>query len=170
MSEYTIPIPAPVDPAQLDAAEVSIAGGLFHAKPDMIAKALGSLRPHDFTAAPLVAVVRAVSAANRQGIALGVPAVSAVAIRDGIVHRKHRVFFEALCIDIAGVDRTAGEPALWHAPELIDRSVRRAVTVHAGRITQASEDVTASELVTVLRDQAAALIVLADRLETEVCA
>lgn len=161
-------IPAPVDPRRLDPTEASIVGGLFHAKPDMIEATLRTLHPTDLTAAPLLAVVRSVRAVHTAGARVDVPAVSATAIREGIVKREHRANLEALCSDLTGSDVTAGEPALWHTPELIDRSARRAVKGHAERLRQAAEETAADELVTVIRDQAAALAIVADRLEREV--
>ncbi|SLM98459.1 hypothetical protein FM106_15880 [Brachybacterium faecium] len=97
--------------------------------------------------------------------------VSAAALDGRVILPRHRAAFDALLLDLTAPDVTMGEPALWYAPQLIERSVRRAVAGTATRAGQAAGEVTdPGELAPVLRALAAELVGAAERLEREVIA
>lgn len=166
-----IPIPAPVDVRTLDPTEASIAGGLLMARRALAVETIRTLHPEDFTHHGLVAVVRACDVNGRADRPMSIANVSAAAVEGGVIAPRHRAVFDALLVDLTSPDVTMGEPALWCARSLIDRSVRRTVAGTATRAGQAVEEVTdPGELAPALRALAADLVAAADRLEREVIA
>lgn len=166
-----IPIPAPVDVRTLDPTEASIAGGLLMARRALAVETIRTLHPEDFTHHGLVAVVRACDVNGRADRPMSIANVSTAAVEGGVIAPRHRAVFDALLVDLTSPDVTMGEPALWCARSLIDRSVRRTVAGTATRAGQAVEEIAdPGELAPALRALAADLIGAADRLEREVIA
>lgn len=166
-----IPLPTPVDVRQLDPTEASLAGGLLLARRTVAADTIRALHADDFTHHGLVAVVRACDVNVRAERPMSVANVSTAALEGRVILPKHRSVLDALLVDLTSPEVTMGEPALWYAPLLIDRSVRRMVAGTATRAGQTVEEVAEpGELVPALRALAAELGGAADRLEREVIA
>lgn len=103
-AQPTVPIPVPVDVTTLPRPELAVAGAMIHADPQEAVRAFRRITAGDFNSAPLCAAVRAAHSVLMGGDRVEPMTLGQHAQDRGFIRPQDRHRFDALVMDLYGVD------------------------------------------------------------------